>query len=145
MGDVPAPLAIGFAATLGCVIGSFLNVVIHRLPLQQSLVRPGSRCPHCGDSIPPWLNVPIVSYLILRGRCRACAARISPRYPAVEATTGVLFVALFLFEPPGLRLLAHWLLAAALVAASHSPESGSAWRARWRRPRRCGSTPRSGS
>ena len=111
-------LAIGFAAALGCVIGSFLNVVINRLPLGQSIVHQRSRCPHCGDAIPSWLNVPILSYALLRGRCRSCHAAISLRYPAVELLTGVLFVLVLLLAPPGLRLLAHWALAAALIAVT---------------------------
>lgn len=82
-----------FAALLGSVMGSFLNVVSHRLPLGESLVRPGSRCPGCGADVKPYDNVPIFSWLLLRGRCRACAAPISARYPVVEATTAALYVA----------------------------------------------------
>lgn len=79
------------AGLFGLVIGSFLNVVIYRVPLRQSVVWPGSRCPSCGVEIPARDNVPVVSYLLLRGRCRNCKARISPRYPLVEALTGLLF------------------------------------------------------
>ena len=76
----------------GLVVGSFLNVCIHRLPAGQSLVRPGSRCPNCRAPIRPWDNIPLVSYCLLRGRCRACGAPISWRYPAVEMLTGLLFL-----------------------------------------------------
>jgi len=81
-----------FASVLfGLVVGSFLNVVIHRVPRHESVVWPASHCPHCGEPIRPRDNVPLISYLLLRGRCRNCKERISARYPAVEATTGLLF------------------------------------------------------
>jgi leader peptidase (prepilin peptidase) / N-methyltransferase len=79
-----------FSGVLGAVAGSFLNVVAYRLPRHQSLVAPRSRCPRCAAPVRPYDNVPIVSYLLLRGRCRSCGARISPRYPAVEALTAAL-------------------------------------------------------
>jgi leader peptidase (prepilin peptidase)/N-methyltransferase len=79
---------------LGLAVGSFLNVVIHRVPRGESLVSPGSRCPSCGTPIKPWHNIPVVGWLVLRGRCAACAAPIGVRYPLVEAGTAVLFVAL---------------------------------------------------
>jgi leader peptidase (prepilin peptidase) / N-methyltransferase len=82
---------IGIAAAFGAVIGSFLNVVIHRMPLRLSLVHPGSRCPSCEGPIAPYDNVPVISWLLLRGRCRRCGARISPRYPAVELLTAAAF------------------------------------------------------
>ena len=109
---------VGFAALLGSVVGSFLNVVIHRLPRGESLVRPRSRCPHCAWMIPAWANLPILSYVALGGRCRGCHRRISARYPLVEALTAALFVALLWASPPGLRLLASWGLASALVAVA---------------------------
>jgi leader peptidase (prepilin peptidase)/N-methyltransferase len=84
---------IGVAAALGAVVGSFLNVVVYRLPREQSLVTPGSRCPSCEHAISAFDNVPVLSWLILRGRCRHCGTRISPRYPAVELTTAVAFAA----------------------------------------------------
>jgi leader peptidase (prepilin peptidase)/N-methyltransferase len=84
---------IAFAAALGAVIGSFLNVVVYRLPRAESLVTPGSRCPSCEHAIAPYDNVPVVSWLLLRGRCRHCGARISPRYPLVELITAVAFAA----------------------------------------------------
>jgi leader peptidase (prepilin peptidase)/N-methyltransferase len=82
---------IGMATALGAVIGSFLNVVIHRVPLRKSLVRPGSRCPSCETDIAPYDNVPVISWLLLRGRCRRCGAPVSPRYPAVELLTAIAF------------------------------------------------------
>src|SRR5215475_4357086 len=88
---VPLPIACIFAALLGGVIGSFLNVVIHRVPLEESIVFPNSSCPKCRAAIRAYDNIPIISYLVLRGRCRSCGVRISPRYPAVEALTAALF------------------------------------------------------
>lgn len=80
---------------LGAVIGSFLNVVIHRLPLEESIVFPNSRCPKCQTAIKPYDNIPVISWLILGGKCRACKAPISIRYPAVEVLTGLLYVGVF--------------------------------------------------
>jgi leader peptidase (prepilin peptidase) / N-methyltransferase len=82
------PFVVGL---FGLVIGSFLNVVIHRIPLKQSIVWPPSRCPSCGVEIPVRDNIPVFSYLVLHGRCRNCKARISSRYPVVEVLTGLLF------------------------------------------------------
>ncbi|HEX3277070.1 MAG TPA: prepilin peptidase [Thermoleophilaceae bacterium] len=81
------------AALLGAVIGSFLNVVIHRLPLGESLVSPGSHCPSCGAAVRARDNVPVLSWLLLQGRCRDCGAPISARYPIVEAITAAAFAA----------------------------------------------------
>ena len=86
-------LEIALIAALGALIGSFLNVVIHRVPLGESIVSPGSRCPECGTDIAPWDNIPVISWLVLRGRCRHCGAPISARYPAVELLTAVAFAA----------------------------------------------------
>ena len=80
--------AIVLAAVLGAVVGSFLNVVVYRLPRRESLLSPPSRCIACGTPVKPYDNVPVLSWLWLRGRCRACDAAISPRYPLVEAATG---------------------------------------------------------
>jgi leader peptidase (prepilin peptidase) / N-methyltransferase len=85
-------LIVLVAFLFGLVVGSFLNVVIHRVPRRESVVWTASHCPHCGEPIRPRDNVPLVSYLLLRGRCRHCKEPISARYPAVEATTtGLLF------------------------------------------------------
>jgi leader peptidase (prepilin peptidase) / N-methyltransferase len=78
------------AGLLGAIIGSFLNVVAYRLPRGESLSRPRSRCPGCGTAIKPYDNVPVLSWLLLRGRCRSCSSRIPARYPLVEAATGLL-------------------------------------------------------
>lgn len=82
-----------YAVLLGLIIGSFLNVLVHRLPRGRSFVLPRSRCPWCGGAIAARDNLPVLSYLLLRGRCRRCSAPISPRYPLVEAATAVLFLA----------------------------------------------------
>jgi leader peptidase (prepilin peptidase)/N-methyltransferase len=79
------------AAVLGLAVGSFLNVVVYRVPNGQSVVAPASACPRCGHEIRPRDNVPVLSWLVLRGRCRDCSAPISARYPFVEATTAALF------------------------------------------------------
>jgi len=84
-----APL---MAALFGLFIGSFLNVCIHRIPRGESIVFPPSKCPGCGTGIKPWDNIPVLSYLILRGRCRGCGAGISIRYPVVELLSGLLAV-----------------------------------------------------
>jgi leader peptidase (prepilin peptidase) / N-methyltransferase len=101
---------------LGLVVGSFLNVVIHRVPLRQSIVWPASRCPRCGAAIKPGDNVPLLSYLLLRGRCRYCGARISWRYPAVEGLTGILFAAAAYEFGPGYELLSALLLISVLIS-----------------------------
>jgi len=82
--------------TLGCVVGSFLNVCIYRLPLGQSVVSPPSHCPHCKYSIPWFLNIPLVTWVYLRGRCRNCGASISVRYFLVELLTGLVFLSCWL-------------------------------------------------
>jgi leader peptidase (prepilin peptidase) / N-methyltransferase len=87
---VSTAAAAVLAGVLGALIGSFLNVVIHRLPLGESLAHPPSHCPNCGAPVKPYDNVPVVSWLLLRGRCRSCRAPISVRYPLVEALTAVL-------------------------------------------------------
>ncbi len=89
-----------FVFILGTILGSFLNVVIYRLPRRLSVVTPGSRCPHCQTPIRPYDNIPLVSFLVLRGRCRTCRAPISWRYPLVEAVTGLLLAALWLRFAP---------------------------------------------
>jgi len=84
--------AVTFAGVLGAIVGSFLNVVAYRLPRHESLVTPASHCPKCGTPVKPYDNVPILSWLLLRGHCRGCGASISVRYPLVEAGTAVLCV-----------------------------------------------------
>jgi leader peptidase (prepilin peptidase)/N-methyltransferase len=81
------------AGFFGGVVGSFLNVVAHRVPLGESIVSPGSRCPGCGAPVKPYDNVPVISWLVLRGRCRSCGTPISPRYPLIELLTALTFAA----------------------------------------------------
>jgi len=97
-GGLPFQPMLIAVTILGAIIGSFLNVVIHRLPLEESIVFPNSRCPSCNAAIRAYDNIPIISYLLLRGRCRACRAPISWRYPAVEALTAGLFATTFLLR-----------------------------------------------
>jgi leader peptidase (prepilin peptidase)/N-methyltransferase len=84
---------IAASAAFGLTVGSFLNVVVYRVPVGASVVQPRSACPGCGAEILARDNVPVLSWLLLRGRCRQCAVRISIRYPAIEALTGILFAA----------------------------------------------------
>jgi len=90
---MPDSLVWGFAFVLGTLVGSFLNVCIHRWPAEQSVVRPRSRCPSCGQPIAWYDNIPILSYLALRGHCRRCAAPISIQYPVIELATGLIWLA----------------------------------------------------
>ncbi|NJL22760.1 MAG: prepilin peptidase, partial [Leptolyngbyaceae cyanobacterium SM1_3_5] len=104
----------------GTCIGSFLNVVIYRVPAGLSLLHPPSRCPNCLNRLKPYDNVPVIGWLRLRGRCRFCHAKIAVRYPIVEAVTGLLFVAAFWgFHVPlpafGYWAFFSWLLALALI------------------------------
>jgi leader peptidase (prepilin peptidase)/N-methyltransferase len=116
VGELALPLAGAFV--LGGIVGSFLNVAIHRLPRGESLVRPASHCPACGRPVRPWENVPLLSYLWLRGRCAGCGVRIPLRYPAVECATGVLFAAIVWRHGLG-PMTPLWLLfGAALLAAA---------------------------
>jgi leader peptidase (prepilin peptidase) / N-methyltransferase len=103
------------AGLLGLVVGSFLNVVIHRVPLGESVVWPASRCPACGEPIAPLDNVPVLSYSLLRGKCRTCKAPISARYPLVEALTGALFAAAAYEFGLNLRLLSALVLISTLI------------------------------
>jgi len=89
-------VVIAFFFLLGIIVGSFLNVCITRIPEDISIVSPGSRCPRCSTPIKPYDNVPVVGWLWLRGKCRACGLPISPMYPLIELATGLLFVAAFL-------------------------------------------------
>jgi leader peptidase (prepilin peptidase)/N-methyltransferase len=102
-------MMIVFAFFFGAVVGSFLNVCIHRIPKGESVVAPASHCPACRTPIRPWDNIPLVSFALLRGRCRACGNPISWRYPLVEALAGTLFattVARFGVTPQAAFLLA---------------------------------------
>ncbi len=107
-----------FALVLGLLVGSFLNVVIHRLPKGESIVFPPSRCPHCAHRLSALDLVPVFSYLGLRGRCRYCGKPISPRYPLVEGLTGGLFLLAALFYPPSVEALLVFAFLGFLVALS---------------------------
>jgi leader peptidase (prepilin peptidase)/N-methyltransferase len=109
---VPEPFASLVAALCGLLVGSFLNVCIHRLPLGESIVSPPSRCPACGTAIRWFQNVPLFSWIALRGRCASCGARISWRYPLVEALTGGVFLGLWRLHG------ASWETAIAIAVAS---------------------------
>jgi leader peptidase (prepilin peptidase)/N-methyltransferase len=112
---MPLVVAGVLAAAVGAAVGSFLNVVIYRLPRGESLVHPASHCPGCDHAIRPFDNVPVLAWLWLRGRCRDCAIKISVRYPSVEAFTAALAVAVVLTQS-GARSLALGLgLVAVLV------------------------------
>jgi leader peptidase (prepilin peptidase)/N-methyltransferase len=91
--QIPPTFGYVLVGVFGAIIGSFLNVVIHRVPREESIVFPNSRCPSCGSVIAFYDNVPVLSYLALAGKCRRCKERISVRYPAVELLTGILFFA----------------------------------------------------
>jgi leader peptidase (prepilin peptidase)/N-methyltransferase len=101
---------------LGALIGSFLNVVAHRLPRSESLVTPASHCPSCDAPVRPWDNVPVISWLLLRGRCRSCGVRISPRYPLVELLTAGAFAAVVAVNGFDEDLLLELPFVAALIA-----------------------------
>jgi leader peptidase (prepilin peptidase)/N-methyltransferase len=90
---IPPPFSYIIAGAFGAIVGSFLNVVIHRLPREESVALPSSKCPSCSTEIAFYDNVPVLSYVLLGGRCRSCKTHISARYPAVELLTALLFVA----------------------------------------------------
>ena len=113
---MPQPLLLGIVGLLGLAVGSFLNVVIYRVPRDESLVRPGSHCPHCQAEVRHRHNIPVLGWLLLRGRCADCTASISARYPLVEGGTAALFVAVAARFGPSWELPAYLYLAAAAVA-----------------------------
>jgi leader peptidase (prepilin peptidase)/N-methyltransferase len=104
-----------FVFFLGSILGSFLNVCIYRLPKRQSIVSPSSHCPRCGEPIKFYDNIPILSYLILGGKCRNCKVRIPPRYPIVEGLSGLISVALYIKHDLSLQSLLFLLFASALI------------------------------
>jgi leader peptidase (prepilin peptidase)/N-methyltransferase len=109
------PFALTFAALFGAVIGSFLNVCIHRLPRGGSIVWPASACPACRRTLAWYENIPIVSYIFLSGRCRTCSAPISVRYPIVEALTAAMFATAWWWYGPGPLLASRLLFGCALI------------------------------
>ncbi|SAL50758.1 prepilin peptidase [Caballeronia sordidicola] len=137
-GALPLAAQYGFAIVFGLVIGSFLTVVVHRLPImlerawraeaaiesdledkpaqRYNLAVPRSACPHCGHVLRPWENIPVVSYVLLRGRCAKCGARVSARYPLTELATALLAaLSLFAFGPTWIALAAFGLCATLLA------------------------------
>ncbi len=112
------PLASAAVFVFGLVVGSFLNAVVHRLPRGIGLANPRrSFCPHCGHSLPWYENIPVFSWLWLRGKCSGCSAKISARYPLVELLTAVLFLWLWLGFTPAVAA-AYMLLVAILIAGT---------------------------
>jgi leader peptidase (prepilin peptidase) / N-methyltransferase len=112
---VPAAFGIVFAALFGAVIGSFLNVCIYRLPLKKSIVWPSSACPHCQRELAWYENIPIVSWLALRARCRTCGASIGIQYPLVEALTAAMFALAWWHYGPGVLLASRLIFGCALI------------------------------
>jgi leader peptidase (prepilin peptidase) / N-methyltransferase len=108
-------IAVFAAAIGGLLVGSFLNVVAHRLPRGESLLRPRSRCPGCGTQLRAIDNVPVISWLALRGRCHHCGASISARYPIVELVTGALYIAVVASQDDAVRIVLGLLLVTVLV------------------------------
>src|ERR1700730_16065131 len=94
-----------YAFALGAIVGSFLNVVIYRYPREESIVFPGSHCPHCNAPIRWYDNIPILSFVILRGRCRACRAPIAIRYALVELANALFYLAIFQRTGPTVAFL----------------------------------------
>ena len=117
MNEVPTALVAGMACVLGLMIGSFLNVVVHRVPRGESVVSPPSACPRCGNAIRARHNVPVLGWLVLRGKCYDCGSAISARYPLVELGTGALFLlAGWRFADRPVLLAAYLVFASAAVA-----------------------------
>ena len=112
---LPPLLGLLLAGAFGAIVGSFLNVCIHRLPLGASIVWPSSACPHCKRELSWYENIPVASYLVLRARCRTCKAPISLRYPFVEALTCAMFVGAWWYYGPGPLLASRLVLGCALI------------------------------
>jgi leader peptidase (prepilin peptidase)/N-methyltransferase len=116
MPPVPEPLVSIFVLLVGLVLGSFLNVCIHRLPRGESIISPGSRCPSCNSPIQWHQNLPILSWLLLSGKCASCSEPISFRYPLVEALAGGTLLALWLNFGPHMTFVISGLFALAMIA-----------------------------
>lgn len=115
MYNLPGYFTGSLVFLFGLIVGSFLNVVIHRLPRQESIVFPGSHCPSCNQPVRPYDNIPVVSYLLLAGRCRACRVKISPVYPAVELLVATLYLALFLRNGLSMKFAAELVFVSLIV------------------------------
>ena len=119
MSEAPFPIRSQTCCfALGTIVGSFLNVCIHRIPREASIVHPGSRCPACEAPIAPYDNVPLVSYLMLKGRCRKCGRPISARYPLVGLLTGGIFLLCFRVAGISVELPALLVFSCLLVVIS---------------------------
>ena len=112
---LPPLVGFVFAGAFGAIVGSFLNVCIHRLPLGASIVWLSSACPHCKRELAWYENIPVASYLVLRARCRTCKAPISSRYPFVEALTGAMFAGAWWYYGPGPLLASRLVFGSALI------------------------------
>jgi leader peptidase (prepilin peptidase)/N-methyltransferase len=112
---MPNLALVALAAVMGLAVGSFLNVCIYRLPRGESLAYPPSRCPHCATRLAWFDNVPVISWLVLRGRCRRCGEPISLQYPIVELVAAAAAVLVVWFTPPGALLASRLVLSAILI------------------------------
>jgi leader peptidase (prepilin peptidase)/N-methyltransferase len=112
---LPPAVALAAAAAFGALIGSFLNVCIYRLPLGKSIVWPASACPHCNRELFWYENIPIASFVALRGKCRTCGGAISIRYPLIEALTAAMFALAWWYYGPGLLLVSRLVFGCALL------------------------------
>jgi len=113
--QLPPALAIAIVSAFGAIVGSFLNVVIYRVPLGKSIVWPASACTKCGRELLWYENVPVASWLVLRGRCRTCATPISFQYPLIEAITAAMFGLAWWYYGPGVLLASRLLFGCALI------------------------------
>jgi len=100
---------------LGLIVGSFSNVCIYRIPINESIIYPASHCPKCRSSIKPIDNIPLLSYILLKGRCRNCGSRIPIQYPVVEFLTGIIYILIFLIYGLTLQSLIYIILASAVI------------------------------
>ncbi len=117
MENMPIWLTHCISIVTGLVVGSFVNVLVYRLPLGKSIIKPGSHCPHCNHAVSWWDNIPVVSYLFLLGKCRFCKQAISIRYPVIELLTGLLFFAVRLrFGWTPTLIIRDWPFVALLIA-----------------------------
>ncbi len=112
---LPPAVALVAAAAFGALIGSFLNVCIYRLPRGKSIVWPASACPHCSRELFWYENIPVASFVVLRGRCRTCTGPISVRYPLIEALTAAMFALAWWYYGPGLLLVSRLVFGCALL------------------------------
>ncbi len=118
MPDLPLVILIFFIFWTGACIGSFLNVCIYRMPAQKSVVSPGSACPSCGHQLSWWENIPLLSYVILRAKCRQCKSPISIQYPIVEFINGVFYVLIWFKYNEAVPALIYCLFFSALLAVT---------------------------